>query len=298
MPRLMILIDCWVIVAKRYGVVISRFSHTPPGVHLAGLGVIWASARVASPAGPAPAIRTARTARAQTRKARPPLLGRSHPRTPASAVNPSRCTVNVGPPGPVRGGGVRRGIAASWEPYPHAFRKSDSRMVSIEIRLVKTLSTAEAYARWGFRQVCLSRTLLGPAPDTGTAPLTDAGVLGTALLGTRASRPHSHFRGLRPRAGGTPAFPGAPCPCKQLRGVKSDKSPSNRPQKPRRNAVSVGVKNISTSDLHPLYRYVTSCARGSVKRLPASNGGGPAVPFAGGTPAFPGRRARASGSVE
>ena len=28
-------------------------------------------------------------------------------------------------------------------------------------------------------------------------------------LGTRASRPHSYFRGLRPRAGGTPAFPGS-----------------------------------------------------------------------------------------
>ena len=31
---------------------------------------------------------------------------------------------------------------------------------------------------------------------------------GYGVLGTRASRPPSHFRGLRPRAGGTPAFPG------------------------------------------------------------------------------------------
>ena len=32
------------------------------------------------------------------------------------------------------------------------------------------------------------------------------------LLGTRASRPHSCFRGLRPRAGGAPAFPGCAVP--------------------------------------------------------------------------------------
>ena len=38
------------------------------------------------------------------------------------------------------------------------------------------------------------------------------------VLGTRASRPHSYFRGLRPRAGGTPAFPGT-CPHKRRRNV-------------------------------------------------------------------------------
>ena len=41
----------------------------------------------------------------------------------------------------------------------------------------------------------------GPAP---------ARRYGHGVLGTRASRPHSHFRGLRPRAGGTGACPGPP----------------------------------------------------------------------------------------
>ena len=85
-----------------------------------------------------------------------------------------------------------------------------------------SVSLVEACARWGFRRAGLSRTLLGTAPRERRLPL-DAGVLGTVLpgngppgyeglLGTRASRPHSHFRGLRPRAGGTPAFPGGCAP--------------------------------------------------------------------------------------
>ena len=65
-------------------------------------------------------------------------------------------------------------------------------------------------------RVCTSAPGNGASADAGV-PRSHEGELGRPVavssrgfLGTRASRPHSRFRGLRPRAGGTPAHPGAP----------------------------------------------------------------------------------------
>ena len=59
------------------------------------------------------------------------------------------------------------------------------------------------------------------------------------VLGTLVSRPHSHFRGLRPRAGGTPAFPGsrASAAWAEIRQPASRTDP-----KPWNNAVPAGQK--------------------------------------------------------
>ena len=58
---------------------------------------------------------------------------------------------------------------------------------------------------------------------------------------------------------------------------------SRTDSKPRKNAVSVGVKNISTPDLHPLYQEVTNSARGP------GRGGRSLVRFATGVLLFDGR---------
>ena len=70
-------------------------------------------------------------------------------------------------------------------------------------------------------------------------------------------RPH------RPVCGRDTSVPRTPCPYTQPRGVKSDERPLEPTPEPGNNAVRVGVKNISTSDLHPLYQYVTNSARAS-----------------------------------
>ena len=62
------------------------------------------------------------------------------------------------------------------------------------------------------------------------------------VLGTRASRPHSHFRGLRPRAGETPAFPRAPR--KRRRGVKSAHKPLEPIPNPGTTPSPWGIKYL------------------------------------------------------
>ena len=118
---------------------------------------------------------------------------------------------------------------------------------------------AEVCARWGFHQACLSRVLLG-----------------TALLGTRASRPH------RPAAdplwsvcGRDARVPKSAVPAQVTPWGETRRNAPRTDSKPRKNAVSVGVENISTPSLHPLYQEVTNSARGSgpfhVDRLAAGH---------------------------
>ncbi len=80
----------------------------------------------------------------------------------------------------------------------------------------------------------------------------------------------SHLRAGRPRS--QDAVPAQAAPRGEIR-----QQPSRTDPEPRKNAVSVGVKNISTPDLYPLYQVVTNSARGS--RHPWARGRLPAHPI-------------------
>ena len=81
----------------------------------------------------------------------------------------------------------------------------------------------EACALWGFRQACLSRTLLGPAS-------------------WERGRPARKWDGeaAADQCGRDARVPRTPVPRKQLRGVKSDEEPLRTDPKPWNNAVPVG----------------------------------------------------------
>ena len=82
--------------------------------------------------------------------------------------------------------------------------------------------------------------------NAGVSPAFSSGCI--ALV--RAGRPRSQDAGHAQAA-----------PWGEIR-----QQPSRTDPKPRKNAVSVGVENISPPDLHPLYQKVTNSARGSDPR--------------------------------
>ena len=109
----------------------------------------------------------------------------------------------------------------------------------------------EACALWGFRRARLSRTLLGTASWE------------RRVFQTRVSRPQMGWRGRRRsmRAGHKRSQDAAPAQAAPWGEIR--RQPPRTEPKPRKNAVSVGVKNISTPDLHSLHQEFTNSARGS-----------------------------------